>query len=142
MIVNFLSSLGVGESEKSQDDEVTSSSNIQEEIKAACPCEASLSMEAISEEEAATDREDLRVFSHKLSLLLRLLLGEKKMIQLGAPDVSSPDLLEKVLRLTGSKIVREDDLCSDRCKVCCVGCSLCERTTVNYEINKGGGLVS
>ena len=121
MIVNFLSSLGVGENEKSQDDEVTSSSNIQEEIKAACPCEASLSMEAISEEEAATDREDLRVFSHKLSLLLRLLLGEKKMIQLGAPDVSSPDLLEKVLRLTGSKIVREDDLCSDRCKVCCVG---------------------
>ena len=105
--------------ELSQDDEVTSSStNIQEEIKVCCPCEASLSMEAISEEEAETDREDLRVFSHKLSLLLRLLLGEKKMIQLGAPDVSSPDLLEKVLRLTGSKVVRDDDLCSERCKVC------------------------
>ena len=120
LIVGCFSSLGLGVGEKSQDDEVTSSSNIQEEMKPCCPCEASLSMEAISEEEAETDREDLRVFSHKLSLLLRLLLGEKKMIQLGAPDVSSPDLLEKVLRLTGSKVVREDELCSVRCKVCCL----------------------
>ena len=39
------------------------------------------------------------------------------MVQLGAPDVSPPDLLEKVLRLTGSKVTREDDLCSEKCKV-------------------------
>ena len=119
MIVNFLSSLGVGENEKSQDDEVTSSSNIQEEhISSCCPCEASLTMESITEDEAERDREDLKVFSWKVSSLLLLLLGEKKMLQLGAPDVAPPDLLEKVLRLTGSKITREDDLCSDKCKVC------------------------
>ena len=74
-------------------------------------------MATITEEEAERDKEELRVLSHKLSALLRLLLGEKKMVQLGAPDVSSIDLLEKVLRLTGSKISREDDLCSEKCKV-------------------------
>ena len=63
------------------------------------------------------DKEELRVFSQKLCSLLRLLLGERKMVQLGAPDVSPPDLLEKVLRLTGSKVTREDDLCSEKCKV-------------------------
>ena len=57
------------------------------------------------------------MFSQKLCSLLRLLLGERKMVQLGAPDVSPPDLLEKVLRLTGSKVTREDDLCSEKCKV-------------------------
>ena len=74
-------------------------------------------MESITEEEAERDGEDLKVFSWKVSSLLLLLLGEKKMLQLGAPDVAPPDLLEKVLRLTGSKITREDDLCSDKCKV-------------------------
>ena len=57
MNVECISSLDLGVGEKSQDDEVSSSSNIQEEIKPCCPCEASLSMEAISEEEAETDRE-------------------------------------------------------------------------------------
>ena len=75
-------------------------------------------MDSITKEEAEKDRENLRVFSRKLSSLLMLLLGEKKMLQLGAPDVAPPDLLEKVLRLTGSKITREDDLCSEKCKVC------------------------
>ena len=134
LTVCCISSLGLAAGEKSQDDEVTSSSTIQEEIQPCCPCEASLSMEAISAEEAETDREDLRVFSHKLSLLLRLLLGEKKMIQLGAPDVSSPDLLEKVLRLTGSKVVREDELCSERCKVCSVLVSFIEITSAKEDI--------
>ena len=68
-------------------------------------------------EEVERDKEELRVFSQKLCSLLRLLLGERKMVQLGAPDVSPPDLLEKVLRLTGSKVTREDDLCSEKCKV-------------------------
>merc|ERR1712045_415241 len=38
------------------------------------------------------------------------------MVQLGAPDVSPIDLLEKVLRLTGSKVTKEDDLCSEKSK--------------------------
>ena len=95
----------------------SSSSNPEEDFRTCCPCKASLSMATITEEEAERDKEELRVLSHKLSALLRLLLGEKKMVQLGAPDVSSIDLLEKVLRLTGSKISREDDLCSEKCKV-------------------------
>ena len=100
-----------------------SSTNSEEEVVgSSCHCRA------MSEEKAEREKEELRVFSQKLCSLLRLLLGERKMVQLGAPDVSPIDLLEKVLRLTGSKVTKEDDLCSEKSKVISRGMSLCDDT--------------
>ena len=39
------------------------------------------------------------------------------MLGLGHPSLSPSTILEKVLRLTGTMITCEDDLCTDSCKV-------------------------
>ena len=45
------------------------------------------------------------------------MLGQKRMASLGHPAASSASVLEAVLRLTGSSVTREDELCTESCQV-------------------------
>ena len=45
------------------------------------------------------------------------MLGQKRMASLGHPAASSASVLEAVLRLTGSSVTREDELCTGSCQV-------------------------
>ena len=46
-----------------------------------------------------------------------MMLGQKRMASLGHPAASSASVLEAVLRLTGSSVTREDELCTGSCQV-------------------------
>ena len=46
-----------------------------------------------------------------------MMLGQKRMASLGHPAASSASVLEAVLRLTGSSVTREDELCTESCQV-------------------------
>ena len=71
----------------------------------------------MSDEEAAMDRETLAWWEEKMVSLLSVLLGDKRMTGLGYPGIGPFGILQKVLRLTGTNITGEDDLCTDSCKV-------------------------
>ena len=99
--------------------EVTSSDNIlslDSGVALFCPCEASTRLDNISQADAELTQREYDNFQSKLSLLLASLLGEKRLAGLGHPHLSSTSILEKVLRLTGTTITCEDDLCTDSCK--------------------------
>ena len=95
--------------------EVTSSCVFQ--LPVLCPCERARRLKGITPEENSEDTAKLAEFTAKLTVVLTQLLGERRLGQLGYPAISGRDLLEKVLRLTGTTITREDDLCTDNCKV-------------------------
>ena len=95
--------------------EVTSSCVFQ--LPVLCPCERARRLKGITPEENSEDTAKLVEFTAKLTVVLTQLLGERRLGQLGYPAISGRDLLEKVLRLTGTTITREDDLCTDNCKV-------------------------
>ena len=112
-------------SEEANDDvvtdesEVTSSNNIlslDSGVALFCPCEASTRLDKISQSEAELTHREYNNFKTKLSHLLTSLLGEKRLSCLGHPQLSSTTILEKVLRLTGTTITCEDDLCTESCK--------------------------
>jgi len=98
--------------------EVSSSINGQPLLCAPllCPCEAASRLDRITQEEADKDMKEMEMLESKLSSLLSVLLGEKRMTGLGHPSLSPTTILEKVLRLTGTMITCEDDLCTDSCK--------------------------
>ena len=101
--------------------EVTSSNCVQPPeplLSLLCPCEAATRLEQMSEEEAALDTETLAWWEEKMVSLLGVLLGDKRMAGLGYPGIGPFVILQKVLRLTGTNITGEDDLCNDSCKVC------------------------
>ena len=103
--------------------EVTSSNSVQAPepllgVSLLCPCEAATRLEQMSEEEAALDTETLAWWEEKMVSLLGVLLGDKRMTGLGYPAIGPFVILQKVLRLTGTNITGEDDLCTDSCKVC------------------------
>ena len=83
-----------------------------------CPCQASVRLVRLTEEEVARDLESLAWWQEKMVSLLGVLLGDKRMAGLGHPGLGPFSILEKVLRLTGTSITGEDDLCTDSCKVC------------------------
>ena len=68
-------------------------------------------------EENQEDQESFADFTAKLGTVLTKVLGESRLGQLGFPGLSGREVLEKVLRLTGTTVTREDDLCSEECKV-------------------------
>ena len=68
-------------------------------------------------EENEEDEESFVDFTAKLGTVLTKVLGESRLSQLGYPGLSGREVLEKVLRLTGTTVTREDDLCSLDCKV-------------------------
>ena len=82
-----------------------------------CPCEAARRLDNITNEENSKDQLKFADFSAKLTVVLTQLLGERRLRQLGFPATSGKEVLEKVLRLTGTTITREDDLCTEICKV-------------------------
>jgi len=98
--------------------EVSSSINGQPLLCAPllCPCEAASRLDRITQEEADKDMKEMEMLESKLFGLLSVLLGEKRMTGLGHPSLSPTTILEKVLRLTGTMITCEDDLCTDSCK--------------------------
>ena len=99
---------------------MTSSNSVQAPelgVSLLCPCEASTRLERMSDEEAAQDTKTLAWWEEKLGSLLGVLLGSKRMAGLGYPGIGPLAILEKVLRLTGTNITGEDDLCTDSCKV-------------------------
>jgi len=96
--------------------EVTSS-NCTFHLPVLCPCEAARRLTKITVEENAADEAHLANFTAKLTGLLTKLLGERRLTQLGFPEISGQEVLEKVLRLTGTTITREDNLCTENCKV-------------------------
>ena len=101
---------------------MTSSNSVQAPepllgVSLLCPCEASTRLERISEEDATLDTETLAWWKEKMGSLLGVLLGNKRMAGLGYPGIGPLAILEKVLRLTGTNITGEDDLCTDSCKV-------------------------
>jgi len=81
-----------------------------------CPCEAARRLGNISLEENQEDEESFADFTAKLGTVLTKVLGESRLGQLGYPGLSGREVLEKVLRLTGTTVTREDDLCSQDCK--------------------------
>ena len=83
-----------------------------------CPCQASVRLVRLTEEEVARDLESLAWWQEKMVSLLGVLLGDKRMTELGYPGIGPFVILQKVLRLTGTNITGEDDLCNDSCKVC------------------------
>ena len=102
---------------------MTSSNSVQAPepllgVSLLCPCEAATRLEQMSEEEAVLDTETLAWWEEKMVSLLGVLLGDKRMTGLGYPAIGPFVILQKVLRLTGTNITGEDDLCTDSCKVC------------------------
>ena len=102
-----------------EESEVTSSINVQPLIcvPMLCPCESVARLDSVTQEEADLDLSNINMLEHKLLKLLSILLGEKRMVSLGHPGLTSTNILEKVLRLTGTTITSEDDLCTESCKV-------------------------
>ena len=82
-----------------------------------CPCEAARRLTNITREENSKDEDCYSDFMAKLDMVLLKVLGEPRLNQLGYPGLSGSEVLEKVLRLTGTTVTREDDLCTQDCKV-------------------------
>jgi hypothetical protein len=82
-----------------------------------CPCEAARRLPSIASDENDEDEATFADLNVKLTEVLTQLLGERRLSQLGYPAITGKEVLEKVLRLTGTTITREDDLCTDTCKV-------------------------
>ena len=95
----------------------SSSSSTLFSLPVLCPCEAAKRLGNISVEENEEDEESFADFTAKLGAVLTKVLGESRLSQLGYPGLSGREVLEKVLRLTGTTVTREDDLCSLDCKV-------------------------
>ena len=113
-------SLATDDKEINQDiaePEAASSSSTLFSLPVLCPCEAARRLGNISMEENEEDEESFVDFTAKLGAVLTEVLGESRLSQLGYPGLSGRELLEKVLRLTGTTVTREDDLCSLDCKV-------------------------
>jgi hypothetical protein len=96
--------------------EVTSSAFLFN-LPVLCPCEAARRLDNITNEENSKDEMKFVDFAAKLTVVLTQLLGDQRLRQLGLPATSGREVLEKVLRLTGTTITREDDLCTESCKV-------------------------
>ena len=86
-------------------------------IPVLCPCEAVARLERVTKEGSEKDHEDLIYFESRLTKLLVQLLGNKKIASLGNTNYGPIHVLERVLRLTGTKVIGQDDLCSENCKV-------------------------
>jgi len=103
-----------------EESEVSSSVNMQDEqatnIPVLCPCEAVARLERVTKEGSEKDHEDLIYFESRLTKLLVQLLGNKKIASLGITNYGPIHVLERVLRLTGTKVIGQDDLCSENCK--------------------------
>ena len=80
-----------------------------------CPCQPG--QPRISNMAAARDEARLAQLRGRLGAVLGLLLGRERLQQLGEPGLPGHLLLEKVLRLTGTSLAGEKDLCSKHCKV-------------------------
>ena len=93
------------------------SSNSSYNLPALCPCEAATRLDNIEPEENANDEASLSYFICHLTGAMKQLLGEHRLAQLGYPAISGQEVLEKVLRLTGTTVTREDDRCTETCKV-------------------------
>ena len=104
-----------------EESEVSSSVNVQDEpvtnIPMFCPCEAAARLEKVTKEESEKDNEDLKNFEYRLTKLLSQLLGSKKIANLGITNHGPIHVLEKVLKLTGTTVASQDDLCTENCKV-------------------------
>ena len=100
-----------------EQDTASSSSSTLFCLPVLCPCEAAKRLGNISVEENEEDEESFADFTAKLGAVLTKVLGESRLSQLGYPGLSGREVLEKVLRLTGTTVTREDDLCSLDCKV-------------------------
>eukprot|EP00092_Neocalanus_flemingeri_P020674 GFUD01022404.1.p1 GENE.GFUD01022404.1~~GFUD01022404.1.p1 ORF type:complete len:488 (-),score=106.01 GFUD01022404.1:146-1486(-) len=82
-----------------------------------CPCEAARRLPSIEPEENANDEAHFTYFICHLTGVMKHLLGEGRLTQLGYPSLSGQEVLGKVLRLTGTPVTREDGLCTEACKV-------------------------
>ena len=90
--------------------------NPEEGLSLFCPCDAAIRLSEISQSQATSELASHEAFQSKLSSLLIILMGEKRLAGLGYPTLGASCILEKVLRLTGIPITCEDDLCTDNCK--------------------------
>ena len=104
-----------------EDSDDTTALNLQNQlntnIPVFCPCESAARLEKVTKNEYEKDKEDLKDFELRLTKLLSQLLGNKKITNLGSTNHSPILVLEKVLRLAGTTVASEDDLCSENCKV-------------------------